>query len=287
MIGYLAQGELVLLPFVFSFLLNFVLSRLAHRYGFLDIPFERKSHPFPVALGGGVALFLSLALSSMLFGVFQKVLIFSSLLVIMGLIDDLLDLPPLLKLFIQALVSGLWMLSSSFTWFGNPFIDFIGGTLWLLFLTNAFNIIDGIDGLASGIGVLASIGLIYKGEKGALLLLGACLGFFILNYPPAKIFLGDAGAYLLGFITGVLSLSILNAQTFSFKAGCGLFLILAFPLIETVWTVLRRWLKGQSPMEGDDRHIHHYLKKKFGNKFALFVLLLIQGISVLMGAWCF
>ncbi|MBC7331815.1 MAG: undecaprenyl/decaprenyl-phosphate alpha-N-acetylglucosaminyl 1-phosphate transferase [Synergistetes bacterium] len=275
------------IPFVFSFLLNLILARLAYKYKFLDVPFERKSHLFPVALGGGVALFLSLAVSSMFLGIFHDLLFFASLLVFMGLIDDLFDLPPILKLSFQVGVSVLWLVYSPCKLFGNAVLDFVIGVFWLVFLTNAFNIIDGIDGLASGIAILTSIGLIFKGAVEAYLLLGACLGFFVLNYPPAKIFLGDAGAYLLGFLIGVLSLYMSGTQPFSISLIFSLFFILFFPLVETTWTVLRRYFKGQSPIKGDDKHIHHCLKMSVGGKTALFILLLIHGVSVLVGVWCF
>ncbi|MEM2028824.1 MAG: hypothetical protein QXS05_05540, partial [Candidatus Bathyarchaeia archaeon] len=109
------QSKLVLFSFSVSFLLNFILSKLAYSHEFLDIPFERKGHLFPVALGGGVALFLSLVLSSMVLGGPYVLLVFSSLLLVMGLIDDLFDLPALIKLLFQIIISVLWLLY-------NPFI---------------------------------------------------------------------------------------------------------------------------------------------------------------------
>ncbi|MCS7233193.1 MAG: undecaprenyl/decaprenyl-phosphate alpha-N-acetylglucosaminyl 1-phosphate transferase [Synergistetes bacterium] len=279
------QSKMVLFSFFISFLLSFVLSKLAYSYGFLDIPFERKGHPFPVALGGGMAIFLSLTLSSMILGGPYELLIFSSVLIMIGLVDDIFDLPAFLKLVFQFMISTVWLIYKPFVLLGDPFLDFIGGLLWIVVLINAFNIIDGIDGLASGVAILSSIGLAIEGEKFALLIIGASIGFFVLNYPPARIFLGDAGAYLLGFLIGSLSLNLL--KDFSLPSISKIFFLVLFPLIDITWTVLRRWIKGQPAMVGDEKHIHHFLRRKLGGKAALIVLLLVQGMSVLIGVWCF
>lgn len=284
-IGFLEQSKLILFSFSISFPLNFILSKLAYSHEFLDIPFERKAHLFPVALGGGVALFLSLTLSSMILGGPYELLVFSSLLLVMGLIDDLFDLPAVIKLLLQIVISSLWLIYTRLVLLGNPLIDLLGGVLWLVALTNAFNIIDGIDGLASGIAILTSLGLALEGESFALLITGASLGFFILNYPPAKIFLGDAGAYLLGFLIGSLSLGFL--KEINFPSVIKLFFMVSFPLIDITWAVLRRWIKGQPAMVGDDKHIHHLLKRKFGGKLALLILLVAHGVSVFVGVWFF
>jgi len=282
--GFLERSESFLFSFALSLFLGLVISRLAYEHKFLDIPFERKSHSSPVALGGGVTLFLSLFLTSMIMGNHYDLLSCASLIVFVGLVDDMFDLPPGVKLLFQVILALFWIYRNPISLYGSPILGGAFGILWIVAITNAFNLIDGIDGLASGVALISTLGLIFEGVDYASILLGAVLGFFILNYPPARIFLGDAGSYLLGSLIGILTLSAIGDFSISsmFKAS----LMVSFPLIDLLWTILRRWVKGKPITLADDQHIHHLLKKRFGGKKALLFLLLLHGVFVSIGVWC-
>ncbi len=271
------------LSFLLSFSLSFLLLKLSYRYKLLDLPFGRKKHFFPVALGGGIAVFLSLALCSMIWGNGLELLTIASLLVLVGFIDDVFDVSPLIKLFFQILSAAVWVCLKPPTIFGNSLIDSISGVFWVVSVVNAFNFVDGIDGLASGIGAITFLGLVLKGVEVACSFLGASLGFFLLNYPPARIFLGDAGSYLIGFLAGALSLELING--FDFGKCLGVFFLVALPIADLVWAVLRRWARGKPIMVGDDQHIHHLLKRACGDSKALLLLLLVHALLVGTGVF--
>lgn len=273
----------LILSFLLSFSLGFLLLRLSYRYKLLDLPFGRKKHFSPVALGGGITVFLSMAMCSMACGSNLELLTIASLLVLVGFVDDVFDISPSLKLVFQIVSAAVWIYLKRPLIFGNAFMDSALGIFWIVSVTNAFNFVDGIDGLASGVGAITFLGLAIRGVEEAFPLVGAALGFFLLNYPPARIFLGDAGSYLLGFLSGALTLDLLNG--FDFINGTGVFLLVAFPLADLTWAVLRRWAHGKPITVGDDRHIHHLLKGALGDKGALLSLLTIHAFLVGIGVF--
>lgn len=205
-----------------------------------------------------------------------SLIIASSLLFAIGLLDDIRGVPPLVKLTGQTLAA-LALVFSGFTidqvilvpgyelqlgWLSGPVAVF-----WLVGVSNAFNLIDGIDGLAAGVGVIAlvpiAVGAMLVGNTGvpiyAIGLLAALLGFLKYNFPPARIFLGDSGSLVVGFLLAVLAV---RAGTGPDGVLHGLVPVfaLAYLLLDTGVAIIRRWLRGAPLSRADVRHIHHQLR---------------------------
>lgn len=203
--------------FIISMIFTWLTIRIASRFGILDKPNERKIHSKPVPLLGGVAIFASYALALLVNFRFswqlKGVVIASFLILLAGLWDDIRELPAGVRLVVQILCSLLVV------WFGVRLnivpdqvplagvIDTVITVIWIVGITNALNFMDGIDGLAGGLAFIAAMAfftIAYQTGQGyfaflAITLAGACLGFLIFNFHPAKIFLGDTGSSFLGF----------------------------------------------------------------------------------------
>ena len=269
----------IVCAFLFSCLLTPAVRALAFRIGAVDTPKDdRRMHKKPIPLAGGLAVYISFSVTTLLFSEFTRELyaIWSggTILIILGVLDDIYDLNPWIKLLGQTvaaacaisagvIVREVYVFSHyiALGWFAYPLT-----ALWIVVLVNAFNLIDGLDGLSSGVCAIScvSLGLVamlYGNGTFALLagvLLGACLGFLPYNFYPAKIFIGDTGAYFLGFVLAVISVG----GVFKITAVISLLLpviIFAFPLFDTVLAFSRRVINRQPPFRGDKKHLHHRL----------------------------
>jgi UDP-GlcNAc:undecaprenyl-phosphate/decaprenyl-phosphate GlcNAc-1-phosphate transferase len=273
--------------------------RIAPRLGFLDRPGVRKIHRQVVPQGGGLALFIGFhAACAVVFLVpwkpfagqlsidwWFRFLPLSAGVVALGLLDDRFDLKPLIKLAGQILLAAaayaLDIRLQNILGLTMPgWVDFVATVVWFVALMNAFNLIDGLDGLATGIALIAATGiglsLVFRGQPGDVLLFmgfaGACLGFLRYNYYPANVFLGDTGSLFLGFTLAALSIST-NSKA-SFMAGIGVpLLAVGVPLFDTLLAVWRRSMRrmlhrdaGDEPAPGiqqaDADHLHHRLLRK-------------------------
>lgn len=213
----------------------------------------------------------------------------------LGFIDDLRPLGAKRKLVAQILISvATFYCGIQITNFKNPITQVIYElgifslpvtVLWLVALTNLINLIDGIDGLAGGVGLMLMALLIYVGFASDLIfpvvcaagMCGALLGFLYYNFPPAKIYLGDGGAYFLGFLIGVLT--IVNSHKGTIAAAMiAPICALALPIIDVSLAIMRRGLKGLPIFRPDRKHIHHRLQD-FGHSRRRTVLLL-WGVSL-------
>jgi len=191
-------------------------------------------------------------------------------LVVMGLIDDRRPIPAFLKLAVQMAVAlVLWLAGIRITVFvGSQFFSAAVTVLWITVVTNAFNFLDNMDGLSAGVAAIAgSIFLAVSVAAGQffisaslLCLIGAVLGFLVYNFPPARIFMGDAGSTFIGYLLGALT-----AMLTFYTEGGGLFrvlaplVILALPLYDFTSVVLIRLAEGRSPFQPDKRHFSHRL----------------------------
>ncbi len=286
-------------------------ARIGRRYGMVDVPSGRKVHIKPIPRIGGVAIFLAF------FGPFMGALFYSNQLIgqilsepavlwlscgailvfLVGLADDIFRLHFLVKFFVQAVAAclayhGGTCISSlqlpevvvlDLGWFSLPVTIF-----WFLLITNAFNLIDGLDGLAAGVCFFASLVLLilsvmagrYLVATGLAALVGACLGFLRYNFNPASIFMGDGGSYFLGFM--LASLSILGSMKSQATVAILIPIIaLGLPLLDTVLAPLRRFLMGKELFQADKSHIHHkLLKLGLSQRRAV---LLLYGANLLLG----
>jgi len=171
----------------------------------------------------------------------------------------------------------------------DPILSFVITVGWLILITNALNLVDGVDGVAGGVALIAALSLwaILLDDKinqpaGALLvstLAGATLGFLRHNYNPARIFLGDSGAYFLGFTLGASAVAGLSSNPNTATVGSVMVIAFSFPLIETFFTILRRFLKNKPVMEPDAEHIHHQiLRAGFSTKGTMLVIYVTCGL---------
>ena len=274
----------ILAAFVISFAATPIVKSFAQHVGAIDVPKDaRRVHTHPIPRLGGLAIFLGFILSVVLFADItrqvQGILLGAVIIVIVGVIDDIVPLSAIIKLVVQiiaALVAVfhgvvIEVLSNPVVFSSSEYIRFgfmsIPVTvIWIVAITNSVNLIDGLDGLAAGVSTISSvtmlvIALIVPDINVAVImsaLAGACLGFLPYNINPAKIFMGDTGALLLGYILATVSIMGL----FKFYAVISFavpFLVIGLPLFDTVFAVLRRVLSGRSPMAPDRGHFHHRL----------------------------
>ena len=277
---------------------------LAQKVGAIDVPKDsRRMHKVPIPRMGGLAIFLGFLFSVLIFvditPQLQGILIGAIVIVILGIVDDIIPLPALLKFVVQILAALIVVYHGTrITMFSNPNIfsdtPYINlgvwsipiTVLWIVAITNAVNLIDGLDGLAVGVSSIAScslfvIAIIVPEHTIALLmaaLAGACIGFMPYNLNPAKIFMGDTGSTFLGFILASVSIQGL----FKFYAVISFavpFLILGLPIFDTMFAIGRRLLHGQNPMTADRGHVHHRLiDMGFNQKQSVTILYLMSGL---------
>lgn len=295
-----------IIAFLLSVFIVPVVIYFSKKQGLVDNPGERKIHEHPVPRLGGVAVWLSTMLT-FLFLVFLSyypygsllsgILLGSSLMFLLGLIDDIYCLEAKFKLFIQLSIATIVYclgirIEDVYLPFGISFhlgfLSWFVTTAWIVGVSNAVNFIDGIDGLAGSVISVSAVtlGLISAGMSTgtvstliAFILAGAMLAFLTYNFNPAKIFMGDSGALFAGFLLASLSVTGVM-QTPSTTMWIPV-LVLSVPVIDITFSSVRRILKGTSPFVADAEHIHHkLLKAGFSQNKAV---LLLTGIAVLSG----
>ena len=277
----------IAMTFAASFMLTVAARRLAPRLGFIDAPDgQRKRHRAPTPVLGGASIYFSI-LITMVVGLLIKadwlgganrstaLMASCSLFFFLGLIDDKRPLPAKYK-FIGQLIASIpfAIYGRSITHIGLFGLDITlgyGGVLvtilWLVTCSNIINLIDGLDGLASSIsivvlGTMAALSFRHGNPELACAILVTCAavcGFLIHNLPPAKIFLGDSGALMLGFLVGAFSIesAVKRATVFTLV---GTLVLVSIPFFDTVVAMVRRKLKGKGIGEADRGHIHHRLQ---------------------------
>ena len=265
-------GAAFLLPLAATLLLTPAAAGLARRLGVLDRPSDRKQHIEATPYLGGAALALGLVVAGVVLGstARQATVIAACGLVVfgLGLYDDLRGLGPIPKLSIEAAVAvALWAGGVRAGFFGVPAIDLVLTVAWVVAITNAVNLTDNMDGLASGIAAIASFAYFaiaapqgdYLVAAFAAGLAGASVGFLRHNFPPARIFLGDAGSLLLGFLLASLGLLLdLDVSNDFLRIGVQV-LILGVPVLDTALVVVTRRRAGRPITEGGTDHASHRL----------------------------
>ena len=309
--GYVVLALLVAL--VVSFLASPVVKNFAYKVGAIDVPKDaRRMHKVPTPRLGGLAIFLGFIVSAFLFvpirgdREMQSILMGAVIIVVLGVVDDIMALPAMLKFVVQicaALIPTLngvviQALSNPNIFSENPYwsLEWLSvpvTVLWIVAVTNSVNLIDGLDGLACGVSTISAttvlvIALIASEAQVALVmaaLVGACVGFMPYNQNPAKMFMGDTGSTFLGYILATMSIQGL----FKFYAVISFvvpFLILGLPIFDTAFAFIRRIAHGQSPMHADRSHIHHRLIDMGLNQkqavATLYVISAILGLSAVV-----
>ncbi len=293
----------VICAFLLSYLLTPAVRALAVKIGAVDVPKDdRRMHKRAIPQAGGLAVFISFTLTTFLFGKIGSELyaiwIGGTILILLGILDDVFDLNPWLKLAVQiiaalcAIYEGVIVREVFFFtqyvslgWLSYPLT-----VLWIVVLVNAFNLIDGLDGLSSGVCAiscvtLALVSLLYGRIETALIaavLFGSCVGFLPFNFYPARIFIGNTGAYFLGFVLAVISIG----GVFKVSAVISFLLpvmIFALPLFDTVFAFFRRIAHGQAPFSSDKKHLHHRLiELGLSQRHAVLVMYAVSGLFGLL-----
>jgi UDP-GlcNAc:undecaprenyl-phosphate/decaprenyl-phosphate GlcNAc-1-phosphate transferase len=284
-----------LLPGLWSMLFAFAICAvvvplmimLSRRLGVMAHPSERHPHSRPMPLLGGLAMFIGFAAAVLLFlpqvdahertGVIG-VLIVSGLAAVLLVADDRWSLPPLTKFGLQLLIALVAVvgLGSEFqiTFLSLPGVGIVKlgllavpiSLFWMLGMQNTVNLLDGVDGLAAGVVMIVAITLMFAGAgthqpdvvqlAGALA--GACGGFLLFNFSPARIFMGDSGSHFLGTALGVISILGVAKVAVAFALAIPI-LALALPIADTAWAIIRRGRTRASVAQPDLKHIHHRL----------------------------
>ena len=259
------------------------------RFGIVDKPNARKIHKDPVVRVGGVSIFAGTIIALLMvwrLGGFAAIpieqqgglwgLVLGSVLFFcIGFADDLLNLSPSSRLFMQIVVATIsWSMGVKIDFLSVPFHSLIQiewlslpiTVIWLVGMANAINWIDGVDGLAAGVSGIAAVVMLivtlFMDQPAAAIvaaaLAGSALGFLRYNFNPAQIFMGDGGAYFMGFTlagVGVIGL----VKTTAITAVLLPYLILAVPILDMSAVILSRISKGKSPFVADKSHLHHWL----------------------------
>lgn len=214
---------------------------------------------------------------------------------IVGLIDDIKSLGAGLRLFMHmAAGAALWLAGWRLMWFSSPVLDLLVTSLFVAFMINAWNLLDGMDGLAAGTAIIVSIGFLMisvaasngAGILFAACLLGSCVGMLSMNAPPAKMFMGDSGSTLIGIVLAFLSLNWV--QTTSDPRSIAIpMLFLSVPLADAALAILRRSRTPKLIFDGDRRHFYDLLLRRgVSAESVLHISMAVTGILVLLGWMC-
>lgn len=298
-----------ILGFIFTLILTPLARTVALKLNIVDNPNDRKVHNNSMPYLGGVAIYLSFSFAYILTVYFTDAvathvgyaLLFGGfLIVVTGVLDDAFDISAKYKIlgqFLAALVAIYFGLRIQYIslpfqedllyigWLGIPLTIF-----WILAITNAINLIDGLDGLASGVSGIAALGLFFVSlsignvmiAMMTLLLVGCILAFLIFNFHPAKIFMGDSGSLFLGFFLSTISLLELKQATLvTFVIPI---LVLAVPISDTLYAMIRRKLNKKPISEADKSHLHHCLMALgFSHRKAVLLIYVISIFFAVLG----
>ena len=290
---------MVFIPFAFVALIMPFIKRVAIKVGAVDVPGGRHIHKRVTPKLGGLGIFFGFLLGYMIFGEHSEqmnsILIGSFIIIITGMIDDICELKPWQKLIGQVVAACI------ITFYGkillvdvsafNIYLNFGIFTypftiLFIIACINCINLIDGLDGLSGGISAIyyLTIGIIgvMVGKLDlelvlTFVMLGSTLGFLVHNFYPAKIFAGDTGSMFMGFTVAVIAL--LGFKNVTMTSLVIPLLILAIPILDTLFAIIRRALKGEKVYVGDTYHVHHQLlNRNFSQRTTV---LIIYGINLL------
>lgn len=311
----LAEWLKILLAFASALLIAYLMTppvkAFAERVGAIDVPKDgRRVHDHPIPRMGGLAIFLGFVVSLLIFVPMSTqvmgLLVGAVIIAIMGAVDDIVSLNPWVKLAGQvfaalvAIRSGISFdyistlnIFSTETAINIGFLSLPLTLLWIVGCTNAVNLIDGLDGLAVGVSAISSLTMLvvslFVAEPVVSIIMaaltGACLGFMPYNLNPAKIFMGDVGSQLLGYILATASI----LGMFKFHAVIAFLipvLAMALPLADTVFAFFRRIAHGQSPFHADKGHFHHrLLAMGMNQKQAVAVLYCVSAVMGLVAVF--
>jgi UDP-GlcNAc:undecaprenyl-phosphate GlcNAc-1-phosphate transferase len=271
--------SVALFAFLITFLITPLIKKIALKLGITDKPTDRKIHKIPTAQLGGIAIWagfvsavlVNITLDKILWGI----IVGATLIVIIGIIDDIFSMPPWIKLISQIIIAFItFKFGIAIFFITNP----LGGVFylkwlalpltifWIVGMINTINLIDGLDGLAAGISaisafIIAAVAALsgqYAVTILALAVFGASVGFLRYNFSPAQIFMGDTGSMFLGYILASTTIIGVLKSPITMSLSIPL-LILGVPISDTIFAIFRRIKKKQPIMAPDKEHLHHQL----------------------------
>jgi UDP-GlcNAc:undecaprenyl-phosphate GlcNAc-1-phosphate transferase len=270
----------------------------AVKVGALDAPDARKVHTKPIPRLGGLAIYAAFVLAVLASMYVSReimgLLVGGTVILIVGIIDDLKPLPPRVKLLGQIVAAAvLVMFDIRIEWLTNPFGDMLYveylsiplTILWVVGLTNTVNLIDGLDGLAAGVSTIASVTILLVALQQSFwtvtvltaALAGSSLGFLQHNFNPAKIFMGDTGSMFLGYMLAAISIlgAVKSAATIALIVPI---VALGLPILDTAFAIIRRYMSGRPIFKPDKGHLHHrLLEMGLTQKQAVLLMYVISG----------
>ena len=313
---------------IISYVSCAVAKPVAKKLGYVDVPYKHKAHKTVMPLGGGIALVFSftliilVGLSAVHTGIAYKlpyisclsnfhsgiivrtqqisgILFCAFLLLVLGIFDDIKDLGPFFKLAMQFAIASLVVIGFNvklYLFIKVPIISYLISIIWIVTITNAINFMDNTDGLAAGVSLICSFVLLAVSALGGQLLVsaylaclaGALAGFLFHNFPPAKIFLGDAGSQPIGFLLAIGTILTTyyyeqNPQTQKTSVLMPV-IVLAIPIYDFLSVIVLRLYSGVSPFVGDHRHFSHRLISRGLTKRQTVLTIYLASIGTAIGA---
>lgn len=277
-----------------------IIKKIAVFVGALDIPDKRKVHKTPIPRLGGLGIYAGFLAGYMLFGhesvQMNSVLIGSFIIMITGMIDDIKPIPAKYKFMGQTMAAliiplygGIVLRDLSFfgIYMNFGILSYPVTIFFILGVINCINLIDGLDGLAGGISgiyflTIGIISLVLNNTSGldcvlTFIMLGSVIGFLFHNFNPASIFMGDSGSMFLGYMISVIAL--LGYKNVTFTSVIVPIFLLAIPIMDTFFAILRRFINHKPISMPDKNHLHHqFLKKNFSHKKTVLIIYLIDAL---------
>ena len=280
-----------------------LLIRFAKYVNLIDIPNERSSHKTSTIKGFGLVIFISIGLTLLVFRpsmYFDNTFLLSAVLLVglLGLVDDIKEVSPLVKIVTLIIVYSFlyaegFLITSLGTYLGINFdltliFAILFSALAIIVFTNAFNIIDGLDGLAGLISIIIFLSFLFIGINNndqllitiSILFISTLIIFLIYNWYPAKVFLGDSGSLMIGFV-----ISVLGIRSLDYIQPIAILYITLIPIVDALFVYFRRILDGKSAFKADKLHCHHLILVYFnGNvRKTVIVIALVQLIASFIG----
>lgn len=279
MINYVDAMIASFIALISTFFITFLVKKLSVKLNIVDFPNQRKIHKVVTPQAGGLAIFFGVILGLLYLRPehphLMEISLGATTIILVGILDDRFDIRPVIKLSGQ-IIAATFLISSGLIIerLTLPFIGLIElgplsvliTILWVVGITNAINLIDGLDGLATGVStialttmlIMAIIDMQVFAAYLAVVIIGANLGFLYHNFYPAKIYMGDTGSNFLGYMIAVISMLGLfkNVAILGFVIPI---LILAVPIFDTLFAIIRRAKTNHGIMQPDNKHIHYQL----------------------------
>lgn len=299
-----------LIAFISAVIISFVMTpparRLAIKVGALDVPKEtRKIHNKPMPYFGGLAIYVAIMACMFVYlphsSTNYYIMAGATIIVLAGVIDDMYGMAAKVKLLIQILAAliairggvQIYFITNPLSETGMSYLfnglSFVVTLFWIVGVTNTINLIDGLDGLASGVASIAAATLLFTAARlghdfivmQCAIIAGASLGFLPFNFNPAKIFMGDTGSLLLGYMLAVTSVSGMVKSVAAVALAVPVF-ALGLPIFDTAFAIIRRYINKKPIMQADKDHLHHKLMKIGLNQRQ--TVLIMYFISMLLGS---